>query len=601
MNDKTELKKHRMFFALLMIVGLLIIWNIRLFWIQVVATRSFAGRGIDLLENSVLQREKGIVLDSGRGDFVDRSGIQLTGKELQVLTVFPVHEDIGTDSLREESLNRVANWLGIPAKEWLAYVKGLRSPEIWTESGRPVALTDSQAERIEALGLPDVRVMRYKQRYEKPQTAGHVIGFIGQNPDRIMRQFTDQVHKGEIQLTSKIGNAGLEKTFEYWLQGIGPTTVSLFTDGMKRPLPGLDVRTVLPDNPYYPLRIVTTLDQGLQSRIERQMEQLKIGEGAVVVLDIRNADTVAMASSPSFHPEHVNPKDGNWGNRALKATTPGSIFKTVTAAAALEEQVVQWNETFECNGELGKYGYTCWKKGGHGQLTLEEGFAHSCNIVFAEIAKRIGGEKLDHYAHKLGFASFVGWSGSVPGQEGFRQWDGEEKGQIYHAATNKGDEGALVQTAIGQRDVQVTPLQAANLIVSLYAEGKVLSPRIVQEIQFQNGRLHTLFPPKGVEALPSGSVKPATAKRLLAWMEEVVGYGTGTALQSAKWPIAGKSGTAQVTLKSGKPGENHWFVGYGPTDQPRYAVSVLVQNLPEGHSNQAIPLFKEVMDVLAAQ
>ncbi len=83
-------------------------------------------------------------------------------------------------------------------------------------------------------------------------------------------------------------------------------------------------------------------------------------------------------------------------------------------------------------------------------------------------------------------------------------------------------------------------------------------------------------------------------------MKEVVDHGTGTALQAAKWPLAGKSGTAQLTLKNGKPGENHWFIGYGPADQPRYAVAVLVQNVPQGYGNKSVPLFKEVMDILAA-
>ncbi|CRF29052.1 peptidoglycan glycosyltransferase [Mycobacterium tuberculosis] len=187
----------------------------------------------------------------------------------------------------------------------------------------------------------------------------------------------------------------------------------------------------------------------------------------------------------------------------------------------------------------------------------------------------------------------------MPGQEGFRQWDGEEKGQVYHVSTSKEDEGALLQTAIGQRDVRVTPLQAANLVVSLYAQGKVLSPRIVQEIRFQNDRLHTSFPPRGLAPEGSAPIRPVTAQRLLAWMKEVVGHGTATGLQAAKWPLAGKSGTAQITMKNGQPGENHWFIGYGPADQPRYAVAVLVQNVPAGYSNKSIPLFKEVMDILA--
>ncbi|CAG7654495.1 peptidoglycan D,D-transpeptidase FtsI family protein [Paenibacillus allorhizosphaerae] len=601
MGEEGKLKKNRIFIALLLIVSVLLLWNARLFWIQVAASRSFAGRGIDLVENSVVQREKGIVLDSGRGDFYDRSGLSLTGTTLQVLTLFPMKEELSDEekSRRRKETAQVAQILNIPAQPLHDFINGLKSPQIWKRDGRPAALTDAEVQRIEALGLANIRVMPYKLRYGAPQAAGQVIGYIGQNPERVTRQFTDQFHKGELQLTSKIGNAGLEKTFEPWLQGIGARTVSLFTDAAKRPLGGLDLREVAPNNPYYPLKVMTTLDSVLQSRIEARMDQLGISQGAVVVLDAGNADTVAMASRPYFDPEHIDLQHEDWSNRAVKAVAPGSIFKTVTAAAALEEHVTEPGETFECDGELGEYGFTCWNKEGHGRLTLEEGFAQSCNIVFAKVAQRLGGDKLEQYARKLGLEVPVGWTGDAPGVSVFHQLDGEEKGQIYHSDALKKDGGALVQTAIGQRDVLVSPLQAANLVVTLLHQGKVLSPRIVDEIRFRNDRLYYKFPAQRLDTVKERAIKPATAKTLLEFMGEVVDSGTGQSLRSAKWELAGKSGTAQMTLKNGHPGENHWFIGYGPADHPRYAVAVLIQNVPEGQPNKSVSLFKEVMNVLA--
>ncbi len=596
MDKGTKLQKNRIFIVLVLIVGVLAAWNLRLFWIQVAASRSWTERKIDLVENSVIQRAQGLMLDSGRGDFIDRNGVPLTGTLQKVLIVFPIHEEQSADPAA--AMNRVASIVNAPLSAWQSFVRQLKGPAVWSVSGRPVPLTDTQAAKIEALGLKSIRAMPFKQRYAERQPASQVLGFIGQNPERITRQFTDQFHKGELQLTSKIGNSGLEKTFEPWLQGIGPSYVSVFTDGLKRPLPGLDTRQIAPGNPYYPLKVVTTLDSGIQRQIEQTLERLRVTEGAVVVLDIRNGDTIAMASRPAFQPEHVDLAQGSWSNKALKAVAPGSIFKTVTAAAALEEKAVKADETFDCEGALGKYGFTCWKKDGHGKLTLEEGFAQSCNIVFAKAAQRLGGDKLEAYARKLGLEVPVGWSGDVPHRKGFRQWDAEEGGQIYADASDKPDEGALVQTAIGQRDVLMTPLQAANLIVTLYNQGKVASPRIVREIRFQNDRLYQSFPPHELEQAAE-PLKPATAKRLLGWMSETVERGTGRALQSAKWSLAGKSGTAQVRLKNGRSGENHWFIGYGPTERPRYAVAVLVQNVPEGGSHKAIPLFKEVMDMLA--
>ncbi|AFC32634.1 hypothetical protein PM3016_5977 [Paenibacillus mucilaginosus 3016] len=600
---ETGVRKNRIFIVLTGITAVLVLWNIRLFWIQAAAVHSFAGRGIDLTENSVIQRAEGIVLDSGRGDFLDRRLEPLTGRELQVLVLFPVNKQVlesGTEASRYEE---AAGILGVPPAQWKSLILGLESPRLWQRAGRPAPLSPGEARRLEALGLPGVRVLPYKERYAEDQTAGQLIGFIGQNPERITKQFTDQFHKGELQLTSKIGNAGLEKTFEPWLQGLGPTSVSLFTDGTKRALPGLDARRIAPDNPNYPLQVVTTLDGRIQREIEAVMERLHIREGAVVVLDAERGDTVAAASRPAFHPGHVDLSGGGWSNRAVKAAAPGSVFKTVTAAAALETKAVRPGETFECTGELGRFGLSCWKEGGHGRLTLEEAYAQSCNVAFAKIAERLGGEKLELYARKLGLTGTVGWSGEVHGHPHLHQWDGEEGGLVYADPAAARDAGAVAQTSIGQRDVQLTPLAAANLVVTLLHGGEVRSPRLVESIRFRTGRPYEVFEPKvRTAAVPADEgIAPGTAKVLLKWMQGVVSRGTGRPLQQAVWPLAGKSGTAQITLKNGQPGENHWFVGYGPAAKPRYAAAVLVGQLPEGQKNTSLTLFREVMDVLAKQ
>ncbi|WP_426448564.1 peptidoglycan D,D-transpeptidase FtsI family protein [Paenibacillus sp. S-38] len=600
-------RKNRIFIVLSGITAVLVLWNIRLFWIQAAAVHSFAGLGIDLTENSVIQRAEGIVLDSGRGDFLDRRLEPLTGRELQVLALFPVNKQALESGPEADRYTEAARILGVPQNEWKSLILGLKIPWLWRREERPAALSPAEARRLEALGLPGLRVLPYKERYTENQPAAQVIGFIGQNPERITKQFTDQFHKGELQLTSKIGGAGLEKTFEPWLQGLGPTSVSLFTDGEKRALPGLDARRIAPDNPNYPLQVVTTLDGRIQREIEARMERLHIREGAVVVLDTEHGDTVAAASRPAFDPEHVDLSGGAWSSRAVKAAVPGSVFKTVTAAAALETKAVRPGETFECTGELGRFGLSCWKEGGHGRLTLEEAYAQSCNVAFAKIAERLGGEQLERYARKLGVTGTVGWSGDVHGHPHLHQWDGEEGGTVYADPAEAKDAGAVAQTSIGQRDVRMTPLAAANLVVTLLHGGEVRSPRLVDSIRFRSGRPYEIFGPQlrglaqdaGVQT--EGGIRPATAKVLLKWMQGVVSRGTGQPLQQAKWPLAGKSGTAQITLRNGQPGENHWFVGYGPAGKPRYAVAVLVGQLPEGQKNTSLTLFREVMDVLAKQ
>jgi cell division protein FtsI/penicillin-binding protein 2 len=598
MKNEANIKKHRLFYILLLIVAALILLNLRLFWIQVAESRNWTGRHIDLVENSVIQREKGMVLDSGRGDFYDRNGHSLTGKELSGLTVFPVRATAKESSMIDNL--QISQILRVPEKEWRNFFEPLKSPRIWSVGGKPVSLSELQKEQITALRLPQLSLTPYKQRYGDDQIARHVIGYIGQNPERITRQYTDQFHNGDLQLSSKIGGSGLERTFDPWLQGIGATSISLFTDAMKLPLPGLGTREVSPNNNYYPLKLITTLDDEAQRKTEGVMDKLHIREGAVVVLDAENADVVAMASRPNFDPEHIDLQKGNWGNLALKSTAPGSIFKTVTAAAALEEGAARPDEMFDCSGELGKYGLTCWKKEGHGRISFREGYAESCNIVFAKIAERLDGIDMETYANKLGLGVTVGWQGAFMQKSNFHEWDAEDKGQIFAATTPKQDGGVKAQSAIGQRDVMVTPLQAANMIVTLLGQGVVHSPRIVKEVRFQNDRLMESLPESKVRGL-AGSIKGTTARRLLAWMGDVVDHGTGKALQSAVWSLAGKSGTAQITDTNHRAMVNQWFIGYGPVEKPKYAVAVLVPDIPENAPNVSIPLFREVVDALARQ
>ncbi|MFC0212521.1 peptidoglycan D,D-transpeptidase FtsI family protein [Paenibacillus chartarius] len=568
----------------------------RLFWIQVAAASRFTERNIDLVKNSVLQRQRGLILDSGRGRFVDRSGQALTGEVRRGLLVFPVNEAYYGTAEQRKPLLAI---LRTGESEWRSFLSGLKEPAWWPNpEGKPLGLTNEQAAQIEKLGIPNVRVAELTIRYPAGMPAAQLIGFVGQNPERVESVFRDQLEKGQLQRDSEIGASGLEKTFEPWLRSLGPTTLSYFMDAGKRPLPGLDARIVSSETAHYPLTVHTTIDAGLQRGIERAMDRLGVTDGAVVVLDADNADVLAMASRPSFDPTNVDLPGGGWSNKALIPATPGSVFKIVVAAAALEAGVVQPNEAFECHGELGKYGFRCWKEGGHGTLTLEEAFAESCNITFAEVMKRLTPEQVEAAARKLGLLSPVGWEGNVGGRP-FRQFDGEASGQLFAAGTPTNDEGVLLQTAIGQRDVRITPLQAANMVVSLLHEGEVLEPRAVSSITLKSGKVLETFAEKKVLSPEENGISGATARKLLSWMHEVVETGTATSLQKAKWPLAGKSGTGQVITDGPRTTDNQWFVGFAPADRPRYAIAVLAANVPSDRAGIALELFRSTTDFMA--
>jgi len=593
----TGREKRRMFVILLVMMIVFIGIVGKLLWIQLIASESYTSRGVNLVKNSVLQRQKALVLDSGRGDIVDRHMQLLTGSTIKVLVVFPIREK---DPKKPASSDQLARILRVSSASWLAFVNQLKDPGVWGTSGggRPVPLSEQQVQQINQLKLPNVKVVDLEDRYPANMNARQLVGFIGQNPERVMQLYSSDLERGKLTLSSKIGGSGLEKTFDQWLRGVGETSISYFTDAAKQPLPGLDARMIAPDNGFYPVKLVTTLDLDVQKQIEQLMDKLQIREGAAVVQDAANGDIVAMASRPNYDQTQVNLSSNSWSNYALKAAAPGSIFKTVVAAAALDEKVVDPRETFDCEGALGKYGFTCWLKTGHGPLTLEEGYAQSCNIVFAKVMQRLSAAQLESYAHKLGVLDEVGWSGTTDTKAIVHQLDAEDHGQLFAAGTPHDDEGVLMQTAIGQRDVMMTPLQASNMVVTLLHDGKGFSPRVVQEIRYKTDRVMETFPVKQLADTKQG-VSGATSHTLLRWMQEVVTDGTGQALQGATWKLAGKSGTAQIKLGDSQK-INQWFIGYGPVQSPQYAVSVVIKQVSPTESNKAIPLFKGIMDILAA-
>lgn len=594
------LRRKRIFIVLLVFVFLMFIYTMRIVWIQLTSSFKVSPvSGMTVNEIAVRQREEGIELDSGRGHFVDRHGMPLTGKTVWVPVFFPVRE-----LPDDEVLKSLAEWLEVSESELVETWRDLRTPYIWRKRGS----NDLYAVHPEVVTkwshVQGLRVLPYMQRYLEHNSGKQWLGYTSQQPD-FVRQLQKNFPKRHLPLTMRVGASGLERTFDSFLRGIGPTRAAYVVDGKKRPIYEQGIRLTSKHNHYYPLYIHTTIDLVIQEKLERLAEEMKIEEGAIVVLDAATADVVAMVSIPFFNPNHIDLKRGNWANHAMKAIPPGSIFKTIVAAAALEEKVADPNEVFQCTGEYGKYGLSCWKVGGHGQITFREGFAHSCNIVFASLAERLTVESIQSTALKLGLGRNIGWAENDFEGRLFRQFDQEEAGKIFALEDLESRKvkdghriGLLAQTGLGQRNVLTSPLQAANLIVTLLSGGNVKTPRIVSKISFRNGSILQEFPVKdGLSSL--GSISPATSRTLLKWMEDVVKIGTGQSLRMEKWQLAGKSGTAQAVYK-GRNVNHQWFIGYGPTDKPGFAVAVLVKNRPTHSTHQATDLFRGVMEVLAA-
>jgi len=593
-SSRLRLVKVLLLFAILFGIA-----EARLAWVQLGIGGKKQAHAV-LQRQAALQHADELVLDNGRGHFLDRNGVMLTGKTVRALAAFPAQ---GMPRGTEEELGELSDILGADRDRLAEWLDELRTADVWRAEGgkQAYSLSEEQAARIRSLDLSGIAVLPYRNRY--PDEAAfdplQAIGYVSQDPSHLRETYGKRLADLRINETDPIGGAGLEHSLDRLLRGTGPTKAMQLTDGARRPLKGLGIHVASPDNAHYPLQVKTTIDAGMQRAVTEVLDKHGIRRGAVVVLDAGNADVLAMVSLPAFDPGRIGAAGTDERNHALLAVAPGSIFKTVTLAAALEAGITDVTERFYCDGTYGRYGLKCWHEGGHGLLTLEEAFAESCNVVFAALAERLDPALLQSTADKLGIGRQVGWSAErfVDGQP-LRLLPEEQAGAVFADLEAAKDGGVRTGSGIGQRDVRVTPLQAANLAVTLLHGGKVLAPRIVSEIRYADGgRMARLHPQTASSA--HGKIGQDTAAFVRKAMESVVAKGTAaSALKTSVWPLAGKSGTAELAGRDA--GSNHhWFIGYGPAKgKARFAVSVLLEKEPAGLRNRAGAVFGDIMEAL---
>lgn len=476
-----RIKKWRPYVICLIFLVLFSALVARLLQIQVVEPNAFGSQAVDLVTQAREQQHQSMLVDSGRGTIYDRHGEALTGERNYHVIVFPFYDD--TPFTDPDQLDQLATILGWTKEELLQQWRKIDQPQPLptAETGETMGVTEAQAAQIEALRIPGVHAL-YSEggRYTVERPAHHLLGTIGWHSDRPRDHDIEEVRKGEKR-TGFVGLRGLEASFDAFLRHEGANHLSYAVDGKGRPLSGQNTERVhsFSGSGDEVKSIVTTLDAGLQRMVEQAMDDPnltihtesgieRIIDGAAVVLDISNGDVLAMASRPLETASDAEWPE--WVNRALIPMEPGSIFKTVVAAAALDMGVVSEGDEFHCDGMLDVYNVPCWTldQGGHGTLTFADAYAESCNVVFAQLAADIGGEVLEDYAKKLGLGQQVSWKGSVYHDEDFMQLPEEQAGQIFHPDSVKADGYVLAQTGIGQRDVRVTPLQATNMVASLF-------------------------------------------------------------------------------------------------------------------------------------
>lgn len=290
------LRKQRIFYALFLMLIVFAAIIIRLGYIQFIqVNHHLENSERTMLQMSVLQREQGIVLDSGRGQFMDRNHKPITGQLIWVPVLFPLEDKLNGE--QEQQHRKLAHILNIDANQLWEKWSALHSPVYWkSPTGEPVKLSQAQIQAIRQLQLEDVQALPYMDRYSALKENGmQWLGYLSEMPDA-----EKPVVKLEVKdpFNVKTGAAGLERSLEPLLKGLGPTIVSNMVDSHKKPVEGMGPRLIAPHNPKYPLHIQTTIDLSLQQKLEQLTTQAEVNEGAVVVLDADNAEVRAMVSRP---------------------------------------------------------------------------------------------------------------------------------------------------------------------------------------------------------------------------------------------------------------------------------------------------------------
>jgi penicillin-binding protein 2 len=411
--------------------------------------------------------------------------------------------------------------------------------------------------------------------YPEGKLAAHVLGYVGRADFSL-----DSDKAPDYYLPEMKGRKGLELQYNELLAGLpGAELIRVDASGFRR--------SVLEQKSKYPYPgedVYTTLD----ARVQKLAEEIIAGrKGAAVVLDPRNGDVIAMASSPAFDPGVFSPaiSEKDWQrfrgdearpllNRAVSgAYPPGSTFKPVVALTALENSDISANRTFNCPGyfELGGTPFRCWRRSGHGPLAMRKAIEQSCNVYFYQIGVKVGHRSIVHMARSLGFGAETGveLDYEVPGLVPDNAW----KRRVYEDSWRPGD---TCNISIGQGALLVTPLQMAVYTAALANGGKVYRPRLVRE---GGGR-------GDLENVMSWS--DASLRVVRGGMHDVVNAGSGTGkrarIEAAE--VAGKTGTAQY----GPAGENKkhtWMIAFAPFDSPRYAAALIIEDGVSGGTTAA--------------
>ena len=500
------------------------------------------------------QNTRKIELNSGRGTIYDRNNKALTDTKVSKIIVVPKTQILNDNEIKK-LINQIIKNENGDLKTDIEYNVLESIVEIETES-----IDFNLEKQLEDKGII---VEDKKLRYSSDGLLSHTIGYISS--------------------VDKVGQYGIEKSMEELLNNSHEEYISVFkvgqagNEGNKNIgiLKGT-IKTI--DKNDDDKHIKLTIDKDIQSIVEDIVDKEE-NPSAVVISDVNTGEILAISSRPTFNQydlsKYANSKDGETMNRAIQVNYPiGSIFKIVVLYAALENNIIDENYTYECSGSItigaNNEVLNCNKLDGHGLQTLKDAFSNSCNPAFLDIALKVGKEKIIEAARKLHM---------------------EEKVDIGLEEENFDmipEDISIRNFAIGQGSMEFTPIQV-NQMTQIIANNGTYKPLYLYDsiLDSDKNRIKTFKSSKSEDI-----ISPYSISKVKELMKNVSKEGTGKELNDLPGGCGVKTGTAQSTVNNIKV--NHsWITGFYPENESKYAITVLVEGNENGNK-QSLPIFKEI-------
>ncbi len=539
-----------------------------------------------------------------RGCILDRNGNVLAGNTLSYnLLIIPKGK-----SCPIEQISKLSSILSISEEQLkLRYKQGYTAPFIPVLLCKDISLSEAVAIGQLKYDLPEVIIQTNPKRiYPSGRIASHVLGYLSRIDAWRLEWFKEYGYKTE----DLVGYSGVEEVYDYILRSRdGGMQVEVDNKGrlsrvlgFKAPQEGKDIEL--------------TIDLRLQKIIHNN---IRGHTGCAIILNPANGEVLALVSFPDFDPQIfqegtpslvnsvLNDPDSPLLNRAINASyPPGSVFKIVVATAGLEKKKINSSSKIFCKGsmKIGNRQFACW--GIHGEEDIVDALAHSCNIFFYNLGLRLGPQLINEYALKFGFNQPTGIDliGESSGFLPCSLWQRIKKGHRWFA-------GDTANMSIGQGAVLVTPLQVARMMAVIANGGRLIKPRLFKAINStsppvtassgdtqgrkvnDDSQIVTSPSREGINLSIGEETLQITRRGLIGAVNKP--GGTASSLANVGVSIAGKTGTAQVS--SGQP--HGWFVGYFPTDEPKFVICVFLEHAGSGY--YSCQLAKKIIEQMLAE